>query len=115
MTLAAETFREKMVASWRMNRGFFGWRIAQIRRIRTSMMKLKIRSPAQHLRSTLRRLLLWWLHTFSVIVAAAEMGVVWELENGAGDKSGMENVGGLSTNIGWIDEMGSKPVYAFLV
>lgn len=43
-------------------------------------------------------------------------GGVLELESRERDKSGMENVSGLSTNnIGWIDEMGSKPVYAFLV
>lgn len=75
MILGAETLSKKMVASWRMNRGFLGWRMAQTMRTTRRMMKLKIRKPAQHCRMRFLRLSLWRLH-FSTAMAVAVAVVV---------------------------------------
>lgn len=70
------------MASWIMNWGFLGWRMAQIRRMRTRRMKLKMRSPAQHRRSSFLRFSLWWVHTLTSditrLVVVSGFGYNWE-------------------------------------
>lgn len=74
-----------MVASWRVKWGFLGWRMAQIRRIITRMVKVKIRRPVQHRRIIIRRSL-WSSAHFSSVIFQVVVAVANVVVEGGGEE-----------------------------
>ncbi|KAJ0468123.1 hypothetical protein HanIR_Chr14g0692931 [Helianthus annuus] len=60
--------RTKMVASWRVNLGFLGWRMAQVIKKVKRTMKAKMRKKEQSLRRSFWDLFLWWVHSLTDMV-----------------------------------------------
>ncbi|MFS8008833.1 hypothetical protein Hanom_Chr14g01277561 [Helianthus anomalus] len=82
-----------MVASWRVNLGFLGWRMAQVIKKVKRTMKAKMRKKEQSLRRSFWDLFLWWVHSLTDMVVVVVMRllllgvkVVWTAKCGVLEK-----------------------------